>query len=565
MKKILIYTCLFLVSMFASAQEKDPFSDEFEAIRVKMRDTSISSAQKQEFFNQYWIKAKKSNQNINIGRAYYLKTLVTKDIDEQFQYLDTVIFYTKNIKGDDLFPMQAHTHKGRLHFYQKDYVKSLNAQIEAKHAAESRNHIKYQRSIKYNIGLLKRILGLYEEAEILFLECKEFEENREEKHLETYVNILFQLSSVYFELGKIEKSQEINSQAIKLTKDSDLNIYYYYSFVSNEGMNLNAEGNYKASIDSLEKAYTYLNEADKNVANFYLGKSYYELGNKKKGIDYFKKIDTVFKATNDLFPSISPAYVYLINDSKEKKDKDLQLYYTNQLLKVDTIINKNYRSLSKNITKKYDVPRLMEERDDIIVELEEKNRKGDEEKKWILKISITVCFLAIGLFLYYYRLKRVYEKRYQSIIETIKEPIIEEIRVEDTNLLPAPSLNIDQTIIEETLQSLDEFEKGEAYLTNQISLKDVAKIVNTNSKYLSKIINTYKKKNFITYINDLRIDYFVRNIQTDTKYQKYTIRAIAEEIGFSNPEGFSRAFQKKTGLKPSYFIKKARQNATKKQ
>ncbi len=551
--------------MFASAQEKDPFSDEFEAIRVKMRDTSISSAQKQEFFNQYWIKAKKSNQNINIGRAYYLKTLVTKDIDEQFQYLDTVIFYTKNIKGDDLFPMQAHTHKGRLHFYQKDYVKSLNAQIEAKHAAESRNHIKYQRSIKYNIGLLKRILGLYEEAEILFLECKEFEENREEKHLETYVNILFQLSSVYFELGKIEKSQEINSQAIKLTKDSDLNIYYYYSFVSNEGMNLNAEGNYKASIDSLEKAYTYLNEADKNVANFYLGKSYYELGNKKKGIDYFKKIDTVFKATNDLFPSISPAYVYLINDSKEKKDKDLQLYYTNQLLKVDTIINKNYRSLSKNITKKYDVPRLMEERDDIIVELEEKNRKGDEEKKWILKISITVCFLAIGLFLYYYRLKRVYEKRYQSIIETIKEPIIEEIRVEDTNLLPAPSLNIDQTIIEETLQSLDEFEKGEAYLTNQISLKDVAKIVNTNSKYLSKIINTYKKKNFITYINDLRIDYFVRNIQTDTKYQKYTIRAIAEEIGFSNPEGFSRAFQKKTGLKPSYFIKKARQNATKKQ
>lgn len=551
--------------MFASAQEKDPFSDEFEAIRVKMRDTSISSAQKQEFFNQYWVKAKKSNQNINIGRAYYLKTLVTKDINEQFQYLDTVIFYTKNIKGDDLFPMQAHTHKGRLHFYQKDYVKSLNAQIEAKHAAESRNHIKYQRSIKYNIGLLKRILGLYEEAEILFLECKEFEENREEKHLETYVNILFQLSSVYFELGKIEKSQEINSQAIKLTKDSDLNIYYYYSFVSNEGMNLNAEGNYKASIDSLEKAYTYLNEVDKNVANFYLGKSYYELGNKKKGIDYFKKIDIVFKATNDLFPSISPAYVYLINDSKEKKDKDLQLYYTNQLLKVDTIINKNYRSLSKNITKKYDVPRLMEERDDIIVELEEKNRKGAEEKKWILKISITVCFLAIGLFLYYYRLKRVYEKRYLSIIETIKEPIIEEIRVEDTNLLPAPSLNIDQTIIEETLQSLDEFEKGEAYLTNQISLKDVAKIVNTNSKYLSKIINTYKKKNFITYINDLRIDYFVRNIQTDTKYQKYTIRAIAEEIGFSNPEGFSRAFQKKTGLKPSYFIKKARQNATKKQ
>lgn len=564
MKKI-IYTCFFLISIIALAQEKDALLDEFEAKRVKMRDKSISLVQKEEFSNQYWIKAKKSNLDINIGRAYYLKTLVAKDINEKLQYLDSVIFYTKDVKGDDLFPMQAHTHKGRLFFYQKDYVKSLNAQIEAKHAAESENHIKFLRSIKYNIGLLKRILGLYEEAEILFLECKVYEENRKEMHLETYVNILFQLSSVFFELGKIEESKKVNSQAIKLTKNSDLNVYYYYSFVSNEGMNLNAEGKYKASIDSLEKAYPHLNEADKNIANFYLGKSYYESGNKNKGLDFFKKIDTVFTATNDLFPSISPAYVYLINDSKEKNKKGSQLYYTNQLLKVDTIINKNYRSLSKAITKEYDVPRLMSERDDIINELEEKNREVSTEKKWILRISIAICLLAIGLILYYYRLKRVYEKRYQSIIETLKEPVIEEIRVEDANLQPTPSLNIDQGIIKETLQTLENFEKGDAYLTNQISLKDVAKIANTNSKYLSKIINSYKRKNFTTYINDLRIDYFVGNIQTDTKYQKYTIRAIAEEIGFSNPEGFSRAFQKKTGLKPSYFIKKVRENNSKKQ
>mgnify|MGYP000745972642 CR=1 FL=1 len=45
-------------------------------------------------------------------------------------------------------------------------------------------------------------------------------------------------------------------------------------------------------------------------------------------------------------------------------------------------------------------------------------------------------------------------------------------------------------------KSLEDFEKGGAFLTNQISLKDVAKLINTNSKYLSKIINTYKGKNF---------------------------------------------------------------------
>jgi AraC-like DNA-binding protein len=167
-------------------------------------------------------------------------------------------------------------------------------------------------------------------------------------------------------------------------------------------------------------------------------------------------------------------------------------------------------------------------------------------------------------FLNNYKLKKQYEKRYNDIIAKSKASVQEEISVK--NAKPqAISLGIDSAIIDEVLQELDVFEKGEAYLTNQISLKDVAKIVNTNSKYLSKIVNTYKGKNFTTYINDLRIDYLVSHVQTDTKFQKYTIRAIAEEIGFSNPEGFSRAFQKKTGLKPSYFIKKVRETAVKKQ
>ncbi|WP_159025502.1 AraC family transcriptional regulator [Aquimarina sp. Aq78] len=39
-------------------------------------------------------------------------------------------------------------------------------------------------------------------------------------------------------------------------------------------------------------------------------------------------------------------------------------------------------------------------------------------------------------------------------------------------------------------------------------------------------------------------------------YRKYTVQAIAQEIGFNNSEAFSKAFYKKTGIYPSYFIKK---------
>jgi YesN/AraC family two-component response regulator len=228
-------------------------------------------------------------------------------------------------------------------------------------------------------------------------------------------------------------------------------------------------------------------------------------------------------------------------------------------LKVDSIADKNYKYLLNTIVKKHDIPRYLAERNDVIDELQKKNRLG----RIIVIVSILFGLLALVGLLYYYRLKTLYEKRYEAIMEKSKATIKEEIIVKNAKS-QVLSLGIDQHIIEEVLQGLELFEQGEAYLENQISLKDVAKIINTNSKYLSKIVNSYKGKNFTTYINDLRVEYLVSHVQQDTKYQKYTIRAIAEEVGFSNPEGFSRAFQKKTGLKPSYFIKKVRETTQKK-
>lgn len=566
MKKTLLFLLLIFSPVLIAAQEKGALLDEFEAVKQKFKDRSIHIDKLNELADAYFIKAKKSKKDIHIGRAYYLKVLGEKNTDKRLRLLDSVISYTKSVIGDLEFPMQAYMYKSKIYFYDKNYKKALDELIFAEQAATVNENLVYQRTTKYNIGLLKRFLGSYEEAKNLFLECKAFEESRgEEMKVSVYINILLQLASVYFELEEISKSKKLNLQGIQLAKKHGFE-NLYYSFVLNGGKVLNFEELYSVSIDSINKAYPHLPEMERTVANFYLGKNYYELGKKKQGIDYFKKIDTAFTKANDLFPSILTAYVYLINDSKEKNDKESQLYYTTQLLKVDSIVDKNFRYVSNGITKKYDVPRLLTEREDIIEELKQENEDVTKEKKWILISSIIICLFALTGFLYNYRLKKIYEKRYQAIISSTSAPIIEEeIDVKDSNLKPILSLNIDEKIIEETLKALKDFENSEAFLTNQISLKDVSKIVNTNSKYLSKIVNTYKGKNFTTYINDLRVDYLVSHVQTETKYQKYTIRAIAEEIGFSNPEGFSRAFQKKTGLKPSYFIKKVRENTQKKQ
>lgn len=78
-----------------------------------------------------------------------------------------------------------------------------------------------------------------------------------------------------------------------------------------------------------------------------------------------------------------------------------------------------------------------------------------------------------------------------------------------------------------------------------MTIVDLAKSFGTNTKYLSKVINIYKQKSFITYINDLRVDYAIKKLKTDQKFRKYSIKAISESVGYGKAESFSNAFKKK--------------------
>ncbi|WP_282088336.1 helix-turn-helix domain-containing protein [Aquimarina algiphila] len=105
------------------------------------------------------------------------------------------------------------------------------------------------------------------------------------------------------------------------------------------------------------------------------------------------------------------------------------------------------------------------------------------------------------------------------------------------------------------MDKLQVFEEKQGYLKQGLNAKDLAKSFGSNASYLSKVVNTFKEKNFTSYINDLRIDFVVTKLKEDRIFRKYTVKAIAQDIGFNNAEAFAKAFYKKTGIYPSYFIK----------
>ena len=97
-------------------------------------------------------------------------------------------------------------------------------------------------------------------------------------------------------------------------------------------------------------------------------------------------------------------------------------------------------------------------------------------------------------------------------------------------------------------------ETKKLFLDPEINIQQVSEKLSTNRTYLSKAINNELKVNFSSYINELRVKEAIR-LFTKKEHETLTIESIAKKVGFNNRASFNSAFQKFTGVTPSFFIK----------
>lgn len=88
----------------------------------------------------------------------------------------------------------------------------------------------------------------------------------------------------------------------------------------------------------------------------------------------------------------------------------------------------------------------------------------------------------------------------------------------------------------------------------QLSMPELASKLNTNTTYLSKIINDDYGVTFPDFINQLRIKE-AQKMFTAGKHESMTIEAVADTVGFRSRSAFNNAFKKFLGVTPSVFIK----------
>lgn len=91
------------------------------------------------------------------------------------------------------------------------------------------------------------------------------------------------------------------------------------------------------------------------------------------------------------------------------------------------------------------------------------------------------------------------------------------------------------------------------YLQPNLAISQVAVETKIPNRDLSYIINNYYQKRFNDYLNEMRLQHFISQIDTAT-LDSLTIEAIALDSGFSSKSSFYRAFNRFYGCTPSEYL-----------
>lgn len=79
------------------------------------------------------------------------------------------------------------------------------------------------------------------------------------------------------------------------------------------------------------------------------------------------------------------------------------------------------------------------------------------------------------------------------------------------------------------------------YRNKDFSAKELAKELNTNTRYISAVINSRFNTNFSCLINEYRIKEAMHRM-TDKRYADMTIEEIGKMVGFANRQSFYASF-----------------------
>ncbi|PKA84095.1 AraC-like DNA-binding protein [Ulvibacter sp. MAR_2010_11] len=572
--KSLRRTILVTLLVFFSTANAQEFSTdhlqlmEDEELLSLFNEVGQDSIKQEKIARVYLKRAQKENDTIKMARGYDRLARIFHP-EKNIQFADSVIALTKDI-DNITYPALGYMLKANQYYINGNVVKSTEEYFIAYDFALRRENIQQQVIIldilifgKGNWGSKKDALVLQKKRHSMINDLdyiKEIEKATRtgakidikqlliNDKISSYENFVF----CYLNLKKADSAFiYLDSAIIEVNKYDWIGKDVHKSWLAQASSELNFQkGEYELSYDQANKLL------DDNMVfgnnsrmNLYLlkGLSLLELNKYLEGITSLKKADSIYENSRiALNPFNRILFEKLLEYSRNQKDSKLIKHYQDKLRQVDSIFKENYIFFEPNFIRNFETPKLLGEKEELISSLELQNKKS-KKLTWVF---LLLSGISLGGLFYYFKRQLIFKRRFEQIMASKRDFVVKKDALEQSR-----KNELSSELIKNILNQLDQFEDSAGFLSTEISLNELSKSFGTNARYLSKIINLEKEKNFSQYINDLRVEYAFHKLEENRLFRKYTIKAVANECGFNRAESFSKAFYKKFKIYPSFYLK----------
>lgn len=532
--------------------ESEIILSEYYRLMVNKPDSSLISAKR-----AYSIGSTLKDSVLIRNAGYILISAYTSNHDpiNAIRVAKTTLEYCKNNKG-----IRANIYSQLVIVYRdagdlRESIKYQNLALEI--AEESKDHFAIA-SINNNLALSKAELREFESAI---------------KHHKTAIDIYskikdqFGIAYSYNMLGTTYHSAKRSKEAIISFKEainrftkigSRQQMAFAQSNLASELMNIekinDAEGYVKSAVANSETIKDCLAMSDAYATS---GRFYRIKGLMDRSILYLKKAAECAKEINN--PLMLQSVYEQLSDSYDKKNdsKNALIFLQLKNAITDTITRQNAQRAYVEMLVKYETGQIKKEATEAKGNLNQ--LKAETKRKTIFFVAVvimSVAIISVVLFFYWKKISDIFY-RYSYLS---RKPFTDARNMKAVfsviNKEIPEAMHVDKETSDQLISKLKKvMEEEKLFLKSDLTLADLAKSIQTNTAYLSRVINDEFEMNFSNFLNKYRIEEAQKLIENH-KLDVMTFEGIAKSCGFISRSSFNQAFKKFTGMTPTEFSQK---------
>ncbi|WP_299889786.1 AraC family transcriptional regulator [uncultured Lacinutrix sp.] len=421
----------------------------------------------------------------------------------------------------------------------------------------SKNH---ELVLNYKSALIYIKLGQYKKAIALLNKIKSFPHEAYNKltHSSIYVALgdsYLKFYEKYLNKSFLDSARVYYKKHYELSTQIESQVKYTQKLYNiKKGIISSYNSRYDSSLYYLRKAKSINLIEQKHFTNqeidFYMSEAFHNLNKFDSSIYYanqFLKKYNNYPGNNNLLLKTHNILASSFNENKQYNKA-----YEHSSIALDEF--KKIGRLKVNGIEKLNLINLKKIHNENQVFLNKKNIKWG-----VYKVLLTLLVIVLLVFIYR---NYIYKKMIKSnnLLSVTNELIVKKDLIKG---IGQSKISINEDIVHKIIKGLEQLEKEKEFLNDDFNLPYIAKKLNSNTSYVSKVINHYRGKSFKQYINNLRIEYIMKELKEKPSLRKFSIDAISKDLGYSNASSFSKIFKKNTGVNPSDFIKELNKNDNK--